>query len=53
MTLQYKISLFVVKLFKNQGINVDRAELLTLSIVWLSLIQLLDRTETSSRIHSY
>ena len=32
MTLQYKICLFAVKLFEDHGIQVDRAELLSLSI---------------------
>ena len=33
MALRYKICLFVVKLFEDYGINVDRAELLSLSIL--------------------
>ena len=32
MTLRYKICLFAVKLFKDHGINVDRAEFFSLSI---------------------
>ena len=33
MTLRYKICLFAVKFFENNGIKVDRVELLSLSIV--------------------
>ena len=33
MTLRYKICLFAVKLFEDHGIKVDRAELLSLSIL--------------------
>ena len=33
MTLRYKMFLFAVKVFEDFGINVDRAQLLSLSIV--------------------
>ena len=38
MTLRYKMCLFAVKLFEDHGINVDRAEILSLSILMKILL---------------
>ena len=50
MILQYKISLFAVKLFEDHGINVDRAEILSLSI-FMSGTNKLKATHSASHKH--